>query len=212
MMGVVAVLLLCSLAFGGFFDTEVDYFKDDEGNMSKKEENKKKEYYEKVWKETENWFPQNVSPVERELYKHPNDPVLQEMYKRYVEERTYRSRIVSSILREHFQNKERILEEIKASGVQFLYFFSPKCPYCKMSEVALKDLSKFAKVITLNVLSDNPQVKEMMAIFQVRATPTLVAMKGLRTIDMWVGAFTWDSMEFQRWLGGVASKAQEVQR
>ncbi len=214
----VAILLLLAVwvSFGGFFNTEVDYFKDkekqEEAKKEEVEKKKREEYYKKVWEETQNWFPENVSPVERELYKNPNDPVLQEMYKRYVEERTYRSRLISSILQTHFKNKEEVLKEIKANGVQFLYFHSPKCPYCKMSEVTLKDLSRFAKIVTINVDSDNPQVQEMMALFQVRATPTLVAMKGISTLDVWIGAFTWDSMEFHRWLSRVVSRAKEVMK
>ncbi|WP_457601565.1 thioredoxin family protein [Hydrogenivirga sp.] len=210
------LLLLIAFSFGGFFNTEVDYFKDRERERAKEErkleKKKREEYYEKLWEETRNWFPENVSPIERELYKHPDDPVLQEMYKKYVEERTYRARFIKNILVSHFKTKEQVLEAIKSAGVQFLYFHSPKCPYCKMSEVALKDLSRYARIVTVNVDSSNPQVKEMMSLFMVRATPTLVAMKGAETLDVWIGAFTWDSMEFHEWLSGVVGKATEVVR
>lgn len=204
-MGVVLLVLFASISFSAFFDNPVDYFKKEE-EVSKKE--LKEEYYRKVWRETQNWFPKDVSPIERELYKNPHDPILQEMYKKYVEERTYRSRLIAQILLSHFKSKEDILRGIKESALRFLYFYSPTCPYCKISEVALEDLSRSAEIITINVDSENPQVQEMVALFQVRATPTLVAMKGIRVVDVWIGAFTWDSMEFHRWLSGLVSKVR----
>lgn len=209
---VLVAFLLAGIAPASFFDTEVDYFKDakEREEQTQKKENKT-EYYRKLWEESVNWTPSNLSPLEREIFRNPTDPVLQDMYRRYVDYRTQKVRVLSSILTDYFQEKEKLLERLEKAQVDFIYFFSPTCPYCKMSEPTLSDISKRArKVLTVNIMSEDSRAKELMALFGVRQTPTLVALKGLQVIDVWTGAFSWGSATFTMWLNRVVHEAEGI--
>lgn len=193
-----------AISFGG-----VDYVSDalkrkKEGETEKE---KKEEYYKRIWEETKNWFPPNVSPVEREFYKNPDDPVLQEMVARYIEERTERARQLSEVLRAYFSVRKEELERLGELGVEFIYFWSPRCPYCAISEPAVRDLSMYTRVLRVNV--DNPNTQEIKRSFGVYATPTLVAVKGNEVLNVWVGAFSFDNLHFSGWLREVIRRAGE---
>ena len=200
-------LLLIATAYAGFFDREVDYFNLKQEQVQK--EDKQKEYYRKVWEETENWFPPNVSPVERELYKNPTDPVLQQMYVRYIEKRTLMGRYAGQILQEYSRTKEDTLKALGSAGVELFYFYSPTCPYCKMSEPTVYDLSLYMRVNKLKVESPNPKIQELVQLFGVRATPTLVAVQKDRVLGIWEGAFTWDNLRFLDWIGSLLKRVAE---
>lgn len=205
---VVLLLLLVSITHADFFEKRVDYFNQE---REKKEDEKKKreEYYRRVWEETENWFPPTVSPVERELYKNPTDPVLQQMFTQYVERRTLIGRYAGKILQEHMRTKEESLKALGKAGVEFFYFYSPTCPYCRMSEPTVYDLSLYLKVNKLMVESENPQIRELVRFFGVKATPTLVAIWKDRVLGVWEGAFTWDDLRFFDWIGELVRQIAE---
>lgn len=205
-MGWVVFFLCVTVAFGGFFNTEVDYF--NSGSQERKEP-PKEDYYEKVWKETQNWFPPNVSPIERELYKNPDDPVLRNLYVKYIEQRTQRARKIGTFLQDYFRTKESILNRLKDMGVKIYYFYSPACPYCAMSEDTARTLSNYVTIHKLNVDVPNPKIQSLIELFNVTSTPTLVAFTDREVLGIWVGAFTWDNLNFHRWLESLVSAKRE---
>lgn len=205
-MKVLTGFLLVAVAYAGFFDREVNYFNLKQEEKVQKEDKQRREYYRKVWEETENWFPPNVSPIERELYKNPTDPVLQQMYVRYIEKRTLMGRYAGQILQEYSRTKENALKALGSAGVELFYFYSPACPYCKMSEPTVYDLSLYIRVNKLRVESPNPKIQELIQLFGVRATPTLVAVQKNRVLGIWEGAFTWDNARFLDWIGDLLKR------
>lgn len=208
----VSLLLLVTVAIGGFFDKEVDYFGEREETKKEVERKEREEYYRKIWEETENWFPPTVSPIERELYKNPTDPVLQQMFVRYIEKRTWMGRYAGQILQRHSRMQEQALKALGKAGVEIFYFHSPTCPYCRVSEPTVYDLSLYMKVNKLNVDIPNPKIQELVDLFGVRATPTLVAVQKDRVLGIWEGAFTWDNLSFISWIGSLLRKVAEGEK
>ena len=206
-----SLLLAVSLAFGGgFFNDPVDYFKDSvEKKIDKVNKKKdKQEYYKKIWEETMKWAPPNASPVERAYIQNPNDPVLREMVLRYLDQRTQAATLLSDYLQERISEREEVLKTLRETGVSFIYFFSPRCPYCKMSEPFIKNLSHKLKVMTVNIDSPSQEVKRMVEGFGVSATPTFVAMKNGKVMDVWVGTLGWHVPGFEEWVRNLAERVE----
>jgi thiol-disulfide isomerase/thioredoxin len=195
-----------------WFDNGVDYFgtgKKIEKKEEKKEEKKKEEvkqedrekYYEELYKKSQEWFPETTSPLERAFYKNPEDPKLAELiHKLYTERQERANLLASKLIVLQTQEEEKLTEKLKDYVV--LYFYSPRCPYCRASESYLVSLQgrvkQFMKVNTLL-----PENAVYIKDFGVEATPTLVFIKDGKVVNKWVGMWVYPSQETINFLRGL---------
>jgi len=195
MKGVKAVVLLLfvSLAFSG-----VDYWNGKEKNgvdywgteKSVKDEKKLKEL-ERVYRESLKWFPENVSPIEKYFYEHPNDKEVWKYLYRYYEQRTERAnKLAGAVL--YMQSLEELKLKEVLDKVEVIYFYSPNCPYCRATEPLISFLSEKTRVYRVDIT--NPKNVRYVYEFSVMGTPTIVFVKKgtLEEVGRWVGIGTWD--------------------
>ncbi|MEM3426835.1 MAG: thioredoxin family protein [Nitrososphaerales archaeon] len=191
-MGLLVVLfLLLSFGTGTALQGEVDYFKREEKAKQKEEEKSKKEYYEKLYREAQDWFPETTNPLEKAFYKNPDDPVIVELLNRFYTERQERANLLASkLILLQSQQEEKLAEVLKNYTV--LYFYSPQCPYCRASEPYLSFLESNAKkFLKINILM--PENSVYLKDFGIRATPTLVFVRDGREVRRWEGMWVYPS-------------------
>jgi len=199
-------LFLPFVAFGGVFTEDIDIWetvskKAIEEKANKKEEEKKKENrYTELYKKTLSWLPEpeKVPPVLRELWKNPDDEKLKElavktMYEwnkklgRITEELGMNFSQISYIydrpsgqylnIRDITPSAEEKIKEFAKRGLKVIYFFSPDCPYCRLSEPAVKTLKDSGvEVLRINVKNYGRDefVTHMVNLYAVSATPTTI--------------------------------------
>jgi thiol-disulfide isomerase/thioredoxin len=196
-----------------WFNRGVDYFgtgkreekeKKEEKKVEKKEEVKKEDkgkYYEELYKQAQEWFPETTNPLERAFYKNPDDPKLIELLDRFYTERTERANLLASrLMAVQSQREARLMEKLKDYTV--IYFYSPQCPYCRASEQYLGvfegRVKQFLRVNTM--LTENAR---FVRDFGIQATPTLIFMKNGKEVRRWVGLWVYPSQATINFLEGL---------
>jgi len=197
----IALILIAFISFSYSIDywngsvDGVDYW-----NEERKSFEKGKELY-KVFEESRKWFPENVSPIERYFYEHPDDPLAWEYLYRYYEERTERANALQAVILLKQAEEDIKLRKI-LSNLEVLYFYSPDCPYCRATEPLIGKLSEITTVYRINV--NNPKNFPYIRKFNVIGTPTMVFVKKgtEREVGRWFGLAFW-GRNFKEFLRGV---------
>jgi thiol-disulfide isomerase/thioredoxin len=193
-----------------WFRDGVDYFgtgkreEKKEEKEGKKEEVKKEDkgkYYEELYKQAQEWFPETTNPLERAFYKNPDDPKLIELLDRFYTERTERAHLLSSTLMTlRAQREEKLMEKLKDYVV--IYFYSPRCPYCRASEQYLGVFDgRVRQFLRVNILL--PENAKYVRDFGIQATPTLIFMKDGKVVRRWVGLWVYPSQSAINFLEGL---------
>jgi thioredoxin-like negative regulator of GroEL len=208
MLGLLLALLSISANVQAYWFREgVDYFgtgKREEKKEEKKEEVNKEnreKYYEELYKQAQEWFPETANPLERAFLKNPDDPKLLELLDKFYTERTARANVAASKLMVLQAEREARLKE-KLKDYTVIYFYSPQCVYCRVSEQYLPFLEgrvkQFLKVNTLL-----PENATYVRDFGIQATPTLIFMKDGKVVRKWVGLWVYPSQETIKFLEGL---------
>jgi len=145
----------------------------------------KKELLEKLFKESLNWTPDNLSPLERYVATHPEDTEALRYLRRYIITRKVRAcYIEAGLIGESFEKCERMREELlkalqssakkrRFKNYEFLFFYSPSCPHCqKVFPVVLKELQGE----NLELIEANSNNAEIYEEWGVTTVPTLIAV------------------------------------
>jgi len=208
---VLAGVLLSTNVQAYWFRDGVDYFgtgkreeKKEEKREMKKEEKKKEDrekYYEGLYRQAQEWFPETTNPLERAFYKNPDDPKLLELLDRFYTERTERANLLASkLMALQTQKEEKLTKKLKDYTV--IYFYSPQCPYCRASEQYLGvfegNVKQFLRVNT--TLRENTR---FVRDFVVQSIPTLIFMKDGREVRRWVGLWVYPSQATINFLEGL---------
>ncbi len=217
-----AFTFLPLVVFGGIFKDEPNVWKSasirqivekKEEPVEKKNENK----YEKLYSETLSWLNEHekVPPVLRELWKNPEDEKLKKLavktmydWNKKLENITKELGMNFSqmsylydkpsgqywTLRSPYTSADGKLREYAKRGLKVIYFFSPDCPYCILSEPAIKRLKDAGiEVLEINVkqYGKNEFVTKMVDLYNVSATPTTIwFFKGSSSGYKYVGVLT----------------------
>jgi len=187
----VAFLAAVLFAFGDdFWETPVDYWKE-ERKTEKKVKDMREERVREIYVKSLGWGSPNVSPIEREFLKNPNDPVVRKYLKEYYRERFFRQHELASVLFESEYEIEKNLKEPLKRYVVY-YFYSPSCPYCRQSEPAVRFLGSVTDVYRVNV--DVPGNYVYVERFGVRGVPAFFFVdRETKTVRAsWIGPLVID--------------------
>jgi hypothetical protein len=212
-LGLLLALLLVSVSVQAYWFREgVDYFgtgrkvekREEKRKEGKKEEVKKEDrerYYEELYRQAQEWFPETTNPLERAFYKNPNDPKLIELLDRFYTERQERANLLASKLTAlQTQKEERLTRKLKDYTV--IYFYSPQCPYCRASEQYLGVFDgRVKQFLRVNILL--PENARFVRDFGIQAVPTLIFMRDRREVRRWVGLWVYPSQSAINFLEGL---------
>lgn len=160
----------------------------------KQKRESKEELLKKLYRESLNWTPKDISPLERYVATHPQDRKAVEYLRKYLEEKQFRSCLLEKALlnqpsdecylllssrkkaSKKLTGKKQVVSENKAdlSRYRFLLFYSPTCPHCqRVLPYALEKLKDYDLVL---ISSSDKDAVELFSEWRVDRVPTLVAV------------------------------------
>jgi len=168
----------------------------------KSKEEEKRKFLEKLYRESLNWTPDNLSPLEKYAATHPQDKEALKLLRKYLAERQIRACYLEKALTlqptsecdrmrkewERWVNGERGIPpeavpkiSMHAAGeLHYLFFYSPTCPHCTRTlPVVVKVLGSKVRLIEAN--SSNA---DLFKEWKVGEVPTLIVYRGKRALKL----------------------------
>lgn len=199
-MKAIVVLLVAGFAWG-VFQTPPDVWGEHARILKKQEEIKKRKmeekrkfeerrnYFKQLYRETMAWLPEpeKVPPVLREVWKHPEDEELRRFAAKTMHDWTKKVERLSEELGWEYSRymsypvqSQTLEEEIKnlvKKGLSLIYFYSPKCVYCRMSDPVVNKLERLGVKVFRVKMEDYGKDRLTTVLidhYGVRQTPTTI--------------------------------------
>jgi hypothetical protein len=148
--------LLTPLYSYAYFERGLQHEEEPQSQMSQEES--KKVYYLKLFKDSLDFFTPDTPPIIREYLKNPDDPFLTMLVIKYFEEGTKRAQIARENVLKFTRigqrsavystnTEDELITKLKnLRNYKVLYFYSKTCPHCQASEPVIQLINNYLPV------------------------------------------------------------------